>query len=350
MCLYSFLRFSHQNVATELLNNGAFSPLCCPLKQLIGRHRLTHKIALPKVTAHRFQNIPYFFVLNTFCDYGAVGGALAAFFLAMLLGDGVRSVWKRSRINQGNETMSSVRSLLLAGAVAGLIAIAIHSFFDFNLHIRANLLAAAFLAGMVVALRVRDVDQPGKSSALTLVTLAVVGGTAVAGLLWQAQRAARESYYLTKAARAEAAVASATEPYLAALGVEPGNPETHMQLGHHYRQRSQLGEADYEVLGEQALAHYEQAEILLPASPWPPMNCGLCLDWLGRGDEAATKFNRMLQLDPRSKRVRAMMGWHYFQREDYPLARQWIQKSFGLPHGPDVVASSYDKLLRERGF
>jgi Flp pilus assembly protein TadD len=77
---------------------------------------------------------------------------------------------------------------------------------------------------------------------------------------------------------------------------------------------------------------------------------GMCLDWLGRHEEAAGQFEEMIRLDPNGKRAMAMMGWHYFQVEDYAKSRQWIKRARELPHAADPVATSYDLFLKARGY
>lgn len=294
--------------------------------------------------------------LNTLCDYGAVGAALGGTFVFCLIGSGIRWFLRRAKDRNDEPRGGSDRMLMMAGALGGLIAIAVHSVVDFNLHIRANLLTAALLGGMTLALRA-DFERRGASVRTQrwvvlarrwmAISIAVI---LVAGLAWQFERAAREFYWLRLAQKAGWGNRGVEPALKAALGIEPGNPDTLIELGELYRQQSMLGEEDYRELAQQALVWYGKAQRIMSANPIPPMLCGMCFDWLGKHEEAGACFERMIKLDPNGKHVRAMMGWHYFQMEKYAESRKWIQRALQMPHAPDSVAVSYDKYLKEHGF
>lgn len=294
--------------------------------------------------------------LNTLCDYGVVGAGAAGFFAMAVFGNGMRALRLKYAAQSNSKQPRVNRQILLVGALSGLASLAVHSLFDFNLHLRANLLLAAVLGGIVLAFG-RDPELLGKPgrrqqgaarNALCFLGVLVLVSTAVA-FVWQGHRAFIESQWLRRADSSRGANEDAPAMLRAAVAVEPGNPKTMMLLGDYYQQRSLLGGDDYREMAELALEQYRHAIELLPSSPWPLMGCGVCLDWLSRHAEAQDYFDRMIALDPNGKRARAMMGWHYFQVEKFSISREWIQKSLALPHGPDSVASSYDQALRQRG-
>jgi O-antigen ligase len=298
--------------------------------------------------------------LNTLCDYGVAGFSLVMLFLILLFARAARVVWRTWRLESAASRSAPDHTALLAAAAAGLFALAIHSVVDFNLHLRANLLVAAVLAGLVAGLSRELVAglvasaAPAKRGALPAglrrATAVIVALTGTSFLIWEMPSAVREGLALRQFAAARWGTVTARDALLRAAAVEPGNPDTLMRLGQHYHQQSLLGEDNYVELAEEAMRWLGRARELLPASPWPSMYYGMCLDWLGRHEEAAGQFEEMIRLDPNGKRAMAMMGWHYFQVEDYAKSRQWIKRARELPHAADPVATSYDLFLKARGY
>lgn len=295
--------------------------------------------------------------LNTVCDYGVAGFSLVMLFLILLFARAGRAVWRTWRLESAASRSASDQMAILAAAAAGLFALAIHSVVDFNLHLRANLLVAPVLAGLVAGLtrelRAHPERTPaggGLQAGLTRTIWLLAGATVLSLLVWQLIPASREGLALRQFAKARWATPTARDALLRAAAIEPGNPETLMRLGQHYHQQSLLGEDNYVELAEEAMRWLGRAKELLPASPWPSMYYGMCMDWLGRHDEAALCFEEMIVLDPNGKRSRAMMGWHYFQVKDYARSREWINRARELPHAADPVATSYDQFLKARGF
>ncbi len=294
--------------------------------------------------------------LNTLCDYGVAGFGLAFMAVAVLFWQGFGALGRAGREPAANQRGSGDAATLLAGAAAGALALAIHSFLDFNLHIRANLLLGAMVSGLISvgireSLEITTRSRP-KDDSPTGLRRWLCGGLAAVlalGFIWQLSSALPEALALRQFSAATRGSREAREALHRAARIEPANPVTLMKLGDHYRQQSMLGEGDYEALAREALHWYERAMAQTPGSPFPPMNLGMCLDWLGRHDEAGVAFERMIQLDPNGNRAKAMMGWHYFQIEDYSRSREWIQRSLESRHPLDPVAVSYDELLRSRG-
>lgn len=295
--------------------------------------------------------------LNTLCDYGLVGFGLAFSAGAALFLGACRALIRARGETARNRRGDGDTMNLLAGAVAGALALAVHSLFDFNLHIRANLFLAAVVAGLI-AVGIRESlepgtrKRPGLSSAPVLRRWLGAGAAIalVAGCIWQLRSGLPEALALRRFNAAAWGSREAQEALQHATRSEPGNPQTLMRLGDHFRQLSMLGEGDYEERGREAIHWYERARAQMPWSPLPPMSLGMCLDWLGRHDEAGKYFERMIRLDPNGNRAKAMMGWHYFQIEDYAESRKWIQQSLEGRHPLDSVALNYDGLLRSRGY
>ena len=56
----------------------------------------------------------------------------------------------------------------------------------------------------------------------------------------------------------------------------------------------------------------------------------MCLDWLGRHDEAGPYFSQAEALDPNGYYTVAIVGWHYVQIGDYAAAKPWLERSLRL--------------------
>ena len=79
--------------------------------------------------------------------------------------------------------------------------------------------------------------------------------------------------------------------------------------------------------------------------PYGYLRYGMCLDWLGRHDEAAAYYDRALSLDPNSYYMRAHMGWHYAQLGDWKNVKLWMERSLELKSDPgNVIAWAYHQM------
>jgi O-antigen ligase len=82
-------------------------------------------------------------------EYGIVAGALLVGFLAAHLVSAWNFVQRMLRWLQQNEKMFSSSLALVVGAAAAIVALVVHSIFDFNLQIPANTLFVALLFGIL---------------------------------------------------------------------------------------------------------------------------------------------------------------------------------------------------------
>ena len=103
-----------------------------------------------------------------------------------------------------------------------------------------------------------------------------------------------------------------------------------IELGEALRIQSFVGLPGYEALAEKALVWFRKAMKLNPYDARAHIGYAMCLDWLGRADEAGRYFEEARRLDGNQFTVAARVGWHYFQIEDYATARQWFEKSLQL--------------------
>jgi len=79
------------------------------------------------------------------------------------------------------------------------------------------------------------------------------------------------------------------------------------------------------------------------------MRIGMCLDWLGRHNEAAPYFEKALNLDPNDYYTMAHQGWHFFQTGDYGRAKEWFERSVKLEmYWHKRIASRYLPIVERK--
>ena len=299
--------------------------------------------------------------LNTLADWGVVGAVLVAAAFALLYAS-VFKTWKVvSRDPSAFGTKPSNRAAFVLGASIGLLAILIHSFTDFNMHVPANaILAVALMALLAGHLRYAteciwlDPGWAGRLAA-TFIGLAAISYLGRQGwrrgneyawlnradqerLLQQTNMAELKKNSVTNSPSPEFLrdITASTERYLFSLkqaaAVEPMNFETTYNLGEALRQLSFQGNDDYEKLASQAIEWLQRGRHLNPYAPLNYMKIGMCLDWLGRHDEAGPYFEKAVQCDPNNYYVLAHQGWHLVQIGDYAAAKPWLVRSLRLQH------------------
>jgi O-antigen ligase len=287
--------------------------------------------------------------LNLLADWGTVGGIIVLAGMAAF-GAGWVKTWKRVRKSESTFGRGlSHRLAFFLGASAGLLALAIHSVVDFNLHIPANaMLGVTLLALLSSSLRFATDDywHSARLPAKTLATLALVCG--VAYLSWQTWRRGEEYARLQHAQQPGLLVLKRAALLEKAFAVEPEDFETAYQIGRMYRVQSFEGGPDYRNQAQTAIKWFERGLKLDPYYGYDDLECGLCLDWLGRHTEAAARFNRADALDPNDNYAAAVIGWHYAQTGDDAAARTWLKRSLQLYTGRNTMASFYLQLVEQK--
>jgi O-antigen ligase len=291
--------------------------------------------------------------LNLLADWGTTGGIIV---LAGVAAFGAGLWQTRRHVRREDNEFKSGRSNRFAfflGASAGLLALAVHSVVDFNLHIPANaILGVTLLALLSSNLRFAS-ERYWVRLRLPLklvVTIALTGG--IVYLTRQELQHGRETFWL---ARAEQLPFFSTERAAAlekAFAAEPQNFSTAYEIGECYRTQSFDGTSGYEALARTAMEWFSRGMRLNPHDGGNFLRYGMCLDWLDRPDEADPYFERADALDPNNYFVAAIVGWHYVQIGDYAAARPWLRRSLKLQWNDNQIARSYlarvDQILRDR--
>jgi O-antigen ligase len=287
--------------------------------------------------------------LNVLADWGAVGAAIVAAGIGGLFLT-VFKTWKyvRQPENKLGRGLSNKLAFVL-GAAAGLLALLLHSAFDFNMHIPANAILAFALAALLVS-HLRFATDRFWSSArprikLPLTALLLVG---VLYLGWQEVRLGREYVLLERASRKPVYSPDQAALLERAFIIEPANFETSYAIGESFRMRSFEGGDNHREMARRAMEWYDRGTKLNPFDGYNYMRYGMCLDWLNRTEEAMTYFDRADRLDPNGYYTAAHIGWHYIQIRDYAAARSWFQRSKMLRLNNNEIADSYLEIAQAK--
>ena len=288
--------------------------------------------------------------LNTLVDWGVVGFALVAGAWA-LFGWGVLRSWKYVQRAQNDlTTKRSNRTAFVLGGSVGLLAILLHSFVDFNMHIPANAILAVTLLALVAGHFRFATESHWHTVRWPLripVLLILLAGLAYLG--HQAWRRTSELRHLVKAQTLRPASTAQTEAYERAFSLEPTNFDAAYNIAENHRLHAWRGLEGHQSLTTNAMQWFQRAMALNPYDPYPPMRYAMCLDWLGQHDNALHYYERALKLDPNSYYTRAHMGWHYAQLADWPKVLEWMNRSLQMRGDPaNTVAWQYIFIAEAR--
>jgi len=256
---------------------------------------------------------------------------------------------RRAEKDFGGGGMSN-RLAFFLGASTGLLALAVHSVVDFNLHIPAN----AILGVTLLALLSGNLRFATESYWLNIRLPVKIAVTCVlaAGIFYlgaQELRRARETVWIARAENPGLPAPVRAAVLEKAFAVEPMNFETAYSIGEFYRLQSFDGGQNYGQLAQTAMGWYSRGMKLNCYDGYNYLRCGMCLDWLDRHDEAAGYFSRAEALDPNGYYTVANVGWHYFQTGDYAAAKAWFERSLRLEwHENNVLARSYLELTVQK--
>jgi O-antigen ligase len=287
--------------------------------------------------------------LNTLTDYGIIGLALALLPLVVAGWTVVRS-WPHLQRSGGDlsSEKKSNRAAFVLGAAGGLVALLVHSVFDFNMHIPANALVAVALLS-IIAVHMRFATERYWFTARWPVALTASAALAAVFffLVPQIVTRSREVDLLRRAEPLPDGSPEKLALLKKAAAIQPRNGATAFALGEQLRALAFTGGADYQTQTTNAIAWFERAAALNKWDPNSRLRIGMCLDWLGKHDEAAPYFRQGLELDPNFWLPRAMMGWHLFQVENYAEARAWMRKSIDVNFSDNPMAYTYWELCEK---
>jgi len=252
--------------------------------------------------------------LQLLAEYGLLGLILGGAFL----GTHTRRGWidaKRlgpKRIAVSQSLMSNAMAMNM-GALSAIAAYAVHSIFDFNLHIPANVLLMAFVFGIVANAGV-TLEQRSPELLRPVIfwrISAIVIALSLGAMVWRFG----EGEYFGEKARVmlrDRRTLSAIDYANRAIAAEPGNPELFYILG---RARAVAGDSQLNALMASsfyaaAVEPFERAVALAPLDETYATELALTFDRLERFAEAEWMFERALELDARSTSLREYYQGH----------------------------------------
>jgi len=298
-------------------------------------------------------------ILNTLTDWGIVGAALITTAF-VLLGVGIAKTWPAVRLTQRDigEKKRSSKFAFVLGASIGLVAILLHSFVDFNMHIPANAIVAVTLMALLSSHLRFATDQfwiaarPWLKSIASLVLLA-----GVVFLAQQDWRLASEYVWLDRAEQASPYSPEQVALLTKAFAIEPKNPDTAYKIGKGYLTQSKEGGMRYEGqslegltykdLASRAMEWFARSSKLDPWNAYSFANYGSCLDWLDKQAESAPYFDKANQLDPNGYYALALIGKHYFDLHNLAASKPWFERSIRLQWNDNPISKTYLQLANQ---
>lgn len=282
--------------------------------------------------------------LNTLADWGVVGLGIIGGFVALFYAGVIKSWRFVQRVPNDLRSGKSNKAAVVFGGSLGVLAILFHSALDFNMQVPSNAILAFTLIALVTTYLRFATESfwfsqkiPGK------IFLTLVG---VAGLVYLGEQGIRQLREHTWLARAQNEKESGDRQlqYLEnAFSTEPKNFETAYKIGEIFRKRSWEGNSGYEAQAQKAMDWFQRSIDLNPYNPFSHVSYGMCLDWIGKTNEAARFFDRAKQLDPNGYFTIAHEGWHYFQLGDFDRAKELFKRSNGLQR--TLMAESYLEII-----
>lgn len=256
--------------------------------------------------------------LQLLAEYGLLGFAGMVGFLLLHLRHGWRNFARLGPKRVATSQLLPSNALALnIGALAAVTSYLVHSIFDFNLHIPANVLLLAFVFALLAndgVVREREASPSLAGWRYWRLAPVLLGGI----LLVQGARLLPGEYY-SERARVAVRDGQAGQALLAARQgqrYDGSNPDLHYYLG---KARLLFGavaeEAAAASFRRAAIVELETARRLAPKEHVYGLELASVLDGEGRFEEAENIFQDLLRNDPRSASLRSyyeahLKRWH----------------------------------------
>jgi hypothetical protein len=289
--------------------------------------------------------------LQLLAEYGLVGAALGVGLLIIHLARCVRSILfiVQKRLLDSTAVLSHGLSIQL-GALGATVALAVHSVFDFNLHIPANALLLAAVLGMIAnnGMPGARANGPRPQRGKPLRILLPVTASALLFLVIPKL----ESEYKGEQARIELRHG---DPGLAAklaqrsLELSPQHPEVSFVLGEARRilSRKEKHPSVKRAYLEAAVAAFRGGLRGNPNDVRLLLYLARTLDRLRRFDEASAVLQRALNVDPNFFLVYEHLGLHKHLQGKLDEAEAYYKKSLAL-FGSGIAQHGLSELAEER--
>jgi hypothetical protein len=286
--------------------------------------------------------------MNTLVDFGLVGFIFALLPVGVMAWSLIRFWPHLMRGGRDLNERKSNRTAVVLGGTAAVCALLVHSFFDFNMHIPSNAFLLIAMLG-IVAGHLRFATERYWLTArwpLALAGTVVLGGS-LAYLVPEALRSTRQIAKTRAAEKLEDGLPEKLALLKATFAIDPKNFEAALAVGEQLRGTAWMGAPGNEALAEEARTWFERASKLNRWDVAAPIGIGMCLDWMGKHQEAEPYFAKALELDPNHWYARGIMGWHAFQSGDFNVARDWMKRSMELNWTQNPLALNYLNLTEK---
>jgi O-antigen ligase len=268
-------------------------------------------------------------------EYGIVGVVGFVLFFGCHLVNGWSAIRRQSSIYEEHGGAGEGTQLALTmGVLCGSVAMAAHSFVDFNLHIPANALLMAFVFGVLAnpggeRMMLDHVWTPGLRVALPAVGLwlAIVALPTLPAEYYveQARRLLSSSSYFNSADVAGRAVEFSRR----GLRYDMENTELYYCLGEAHFALAEMAasSAQSRLHHEEAVAAYRKARQIAPRDVRLLLCEATSLDALRRFDESEAVLKQALELDPNSNYVLNAYAGHLYAEKKYAQAEAEYRKA-----------------------
>ncbi|HUD84670.1 MAG TPA: hypothetical protein VMQ67_14260, partial [Candidatus Saccharimonadales bacterium] len=129
--------------------------------------------------------------------------------------------------------------------------------------------------------------------------------------------------------------------------IEPANGQTDYLLGESLRLASREGNRGYEDKAKEAIQWFARGLEVNRFDARFPLRLGMCLDWIGRTQEATPYFDLAERLDPNNYYIALEEGRHYAALGDFAKAGHWMQQSLDIGWTQEALVS-LQLLLKNR--
>jgi len=281
--------------------------------------------------------------LNCLDDYGLVGFGLAMFFV-------VAVTLKFFRPLRGDNRWQD--RVMVGAGFAAWVALLVHSWVDFNLHIPANGMLLFALTGLGLGRLKEEEETVRHWSTVSLVPLGrwVGRGVIVLSVLYgvEAARSAVGDIAYEKVFNRvqEVPTNESIEGAEAALTYDRDNAQDLVLIGDLYRyQASRQRDIEGRVSnGEKALDAYRQALRANPLDDSIQARMGMTFDIMRRYSEAFFCYQTAVSAQPYNGQFWYWLGNHYWQRGMLAKAEQAYLQSEQSPHGSEGSAEAEQEL------
>jgi hypothetical protein len=287
--------------------------------------------------------------LQTLAEYGIAGMLLVIGFVAAHLRHGWQR-WKRMVSRFSNSVIDPGEKNALAlqiGTISAIAACLVHALMDFNLHIPANLLSAAFLFGMLATRRTRTHEDRAGWPARVL--QAIPAGLGIWMLIVSVPRIPGEAFAeVARKGFAAGRIAPAQRNAGEAISRGVQDPDLYFQIGEVQRSLSQTARSNEAKRWALEDAHeaYTEALAIFPNDVGIVLHDAWALGRLGRFEEAEALLARAKELDPNSPKPWVFSALHWKLRNKRAEALADYRHAMALSPGwvPHLVTGLHEQF------